>query len=197
MPGPRDTRGVLSQRILDEARAAFAERGWAGTTARLVARAADVDPALVYHYFGSKEGLLAAATTLPERFTARVAEAWKLPQRELGEQLVRRMLGTWSDPELGPILQAILQIAAHEPKTLDRLRSIVQQLVSTHAKAGLPERGKRSSLIAAQLFGLAYMRFIWKIEPLASMSDDSVVAAIGPTIQRYLDGDLRKPPRRT
>jgi len=39
---------------------------------------------------------------------------------------------------------------------------------------------------------LAFRRFIWKIEPLASMPDDDVVAAIAPTIQRYLDGDLRQ-----
>ena len=46
----------------------------------------------------------------------------------------------------------------------------------------------RSALIAAQLMGLAFMRFVWKIEPLASLDDDAVVAAIAPTIQRYLDG---------
>ena len=51
------------------------------------------------------------------------------------------------------------------------------------------ERLLRSSLIAAQLMGLAFMRFVWKIEPLASMDDD-IVAAIAPTIQRYLDGDI-------
>ena len=52
------------------------------------------------------------------------------------------------------------------------------------------ERLLRSGLIAAQLTGLAFMRFVWKIEPLASMDDDNIVAAIAPTIQRYLDGDI-------
>ena len=51
------------------------------------------------------------------------------------------------------------------------------------------ERLLRSSLIAAQLMGPAFMRFVWKIEPLASM-DDNIVAAIAPIIQRYLDGDI-------
>jgi len=32
--------------------------------------------------------------------------------------------------------------------------------------------------------------FVWKIEPLASLDDDAIVAAIAPTIQRYLDGDV-------
>ena len=61
-PGPRDERGVMSARILAAAREGFAHQGWAGTTIRAVARAADVDPALIYHYYGSKEGLLDAAT---------------------------------------------------------------------------------------------------------------------------------------
>ena len=52
------------------------------------------------------------------------------------------------------------------------------------------ERLLRCSLIAAQRMGLAFMRFVWKIGPLASMDDDNIVAAIAPTIQRYLDGDI-------
>jgi len=188
-PGPRDARGVLSQRILTEARTAFAKLGWAGTTARSVARAAGVDPALVYHYFGSKKGLLDAATALPDRLIERVAAAWEGPDAELGERLVRHMLAVWQDQELGPTLQAILQIAAHEPKTLERLRSIIRAMMG-QSKASLRDRERRSGLIAAQLFGLAFMRFVWKIEPLATMTDEAVVAAVGPTIQRYVDGDL-------
>ena len=67
-PGPRDERGVLAARISAAARNEFAQHGWAGTTIRAVARGADVDPALVYHYFGSKEGLLDAATNPPQKF---------------------------------------------------------------------------------------------------------------------------------
>ena len=72
-PGPRDDRGVLAGRILTAAREAFAQTGYAGTTMRAVARAADVDPALVYHYFGSKEALLDAATAPPQRWLESVA----------------------------------------------------------------------------------------------------------------------------
>src|ERR1700709_261302 len=71
-PGPRNERGVLAARILAEARTAFADKGYAGTTMRAVARAADVDAALVYHYYGSKERLLDAATTPPQSFLDRI-----------------------------------------------------------------------------------------------------------------------------
>ena len=116
-PGPRDERGVLSARILTAAREAFAETGWAGTTMRAVARAADVDPALVYHYFGSKEGLLEAATNPPPRWLENVAKTWTTPVSELGSALLRLMLGAWADDEVGPVLRAVLQTAAHEPST--------------------------------------------------------------------------------
>ena len=92
-PGPRDERGVLQARILNSARQEFATHGWAGTTIRAVARAADVDPALVYHYFGSKERLLDAATEPPAKWLETVAATWATPRAELGTQLVRAVLG--------------------------------------------------------------------------------------------------------
>src|ERR1044071_2243819 len=113
-PGPRDERVVLAARIRRAARDAFAETGWAGTTIRSVARAADVDPALVYHYFGSKEGLLDAATAPEPRFLERVAATWTVPQPQLGRALVEVLLANWADAEIGAFLRAVLQTAAHE-----------------------------------------------------------------------------------
>lgn len=190
--GPRDERGVLAARILRQARASFAEHGYAGTTVRAVARAADVDPALVYHYYDSKEGLLDAATTPPQSFLDQIVTAWQTPQDELGEQLLRRMLRNWEHPDHGPVLQAILQIAGNEPATREKLRAIIEQSMMGPAAQALDdsERLTRSSLIASQLMGLAFMRYVWKIEPIATMTEDDLAAAIAPTIQRYLDGNI-------
>ena len=191
-PGPRDERGVLAARILDQARAAFAEFGYAGTTIRAIARAADVDPALVHHYYGTKENLLDAATTPPQAFLEQIITAWQTPPAELGEQLVRQMLANWQNPDHSPVLRAIVQIAGNEPAIREKLRTIVERSMMGPSAQALSEdeRLLRSSLIASQLMGLAFVRFIWKIEPLATMADDDVVSAIAPTIQRYLDGDV-------
>ncbi len=191
-PGPRDERGVLASRILDEARASFADHGYAGTTVRAVARAADVDPALVYHYYGSKEGLLDAATTPPQSFLDQVVAAWQTPGPPLAEDLMRRMLRNWEDPAHGPVLRSVLQIAGNEPAIREKLRFIIEHsLMGPAAEAlGEPERLLRSGLIATQMMGLAFMRFVWKIEPIATMSEDDLVGAMAPTIQRYLDGDI-------
>jgi AcrR family transcriptional regulator len=191
-PGPRDERGVLSARIIASAREQFAETGWAGTTIRAVARTADVDPALVYHYFGSKENLLDVATTPPQRFLDSVARTWKAPLPELGRELLKNMLGAWSDPEIGPVLRSIVQTAAHEPNTRDKLCRVVEASLMGVAELGADDEDRRirSGLVASQMIGFALMRYVWKIEPIVSMSEDQVLAAVAPNVQRYIDGDL-------
>jgi AcrR family transcriptional regulator len=193
-PGPRAERGVLSARILNAARNEFAEHGWAGATIGAVARAADVDRALVYHYFGSKEGLLDAATAPPQKWLDAIAETYATPTAELGSQLLRLMLESWSDEDIGPTLRAIVLTAAHEHKTREKLRTIVERgLIGVSTLAtDEDERLRRSGLIATQLLGLALMRYVWKIEPVASMTDDEVLEAMAPNVQHYVDGDIVK-----
>ncbi len=193
-PGPRDERGVLAARILAVARDEFAEHGWAGATIRAVARSADVDPALVYHYFGSKEGLLDAATNPPQRWLESVAKVWTTPIEQLGAALITLLLASWADDEIGPTLRAILQTAAHEPSTREKLRRVVEGSLMGVSELGSDERDRlvRSGLISSQMMGFALMRYVWKIEPIASMTDDEAIAAISPNLQRYVDGDLTR-----
>ena len=191
-PGPRDERGVLAARIVAAARDEFAENGWAGTTIRAVARTADVDPALVYHYFGSKEGLLDAATNPPQKWLESVAEVWTTPVDQLGRALITLLLASWADDEIGPTLRAILQTAAHEPSTREKLRRVVEGSLMGVSKLGSNQQDRlvRSGLIGSQMMGFALMRYVWKIEPIASMTDDEAIAAIAPNLQRYVSGDL-------
>ncbi len=190
-PGPRDERGVLSARIQAVAREEFAQHGWAGTTLRAIARGADVDPALIYHYFGSKGALLDAATTPPARWLEAVAATWATPPAELGVALLRLMLGAWADDEVGPVLRAILLTAAHEESTREKLRRVVEGSLMGASQVGADEQDRRvrSGLISSQIMGLAMMRYVWRVEPVASMSEDALVAAIAPNLQRYVDGD--------
>lgn len=191
-PGPRDERGVLAARIVRAAREEFAENGWAGTTLRAVARSADVDPALVYHYYGSKQGLLDAATTPPPQWLENVAKTWATPVSGLGRALIETLLASWADDEIGPTLRAVLQTAAHEPSTREKLRLIVEHSLMGVSQLGTDEHDRlvRSGLISSQLMGFGLMRYVWKIEPIASMADHDAVAAIAPTLQRYIEGDI-------
>lgn len=190
--GPREDRGVLVARIIRAARASFSEHGWAGTTIRQVARDADVDPALVHYYFDSKEALLDASTTLPPEWIEMVRNAAAAPVRRRGEAIVRTVQGIYSNPELAEVLRSLLLTAAHEPRTHQKLVFIMSAILVPAVAAELQgeERELRASLASTQIIGLAMVRYIWRIEPLASLSDDAVVALVAPSVQRYLTGKL-------
>jgi hypothetical protein len=91
------------------------------------------------------------------------------------------------------VLRAVLQTAAHEPTTREKLRRVVETSLMGVSQLGVDERDRtvRSGLVSSQLMGLAMMRYIWKIEPLASMSDHELVAAIAPNLQHYIEGEIR------
>jgi hypothetical protein len=90
------------------------------------------------------------------------------------------------------VLRAILQTAAHEAATREKLRLVVERSLMGVSQLGADdaERLTRSGLIASQIMGLAMMRYVWAIEPVASMTDDALVAAVAPNLQRYIGADL-------
>lgn len=190
--GPREPRGVTVTQIEQAARASFAQNGWAGTSLRGIAREVGVDPALVHYYFSSKEELLDAVTTPPQEWIASIRATSSRPLRQRGEAIVRNVLWLWSQPEIRETLTSILLTAAHERRTQEKLRALVARGVLPAVASRLEdeERLVRASLIASQVIGLAMIRYVWRIEPLASLPDDELVAALGPTIQRYLSGRL-------
>jgi AcrR family transcriptional regulator len=80
-PGRRPGESGTRQAILAAARRQFAERGWDRATIRAIAEDADVDPALVLHYFGSKTVLFSAAMTWPFDTDAAVDQVVTGPSR--------------------------------------------------------------------------------------------------------------------
>jgi AcrR family transcriptional regulator len=182
----------MVERITAAARASFAQNGWAGTTLRGIAREVDVDPALVHYYFSSKEDLLDASTMPPPGWIESIQATNAVPVRERGKAIVRNVIWSWTQPEIREVLSSILLTAAHEPRTREKLRAFVTAslLPAIASRIEGEERLVRASLIASQVVGLALLRWVWEIEPIASLPDDEVVALVGPTIQRYLTGRL-------
>ena len=95
-------------------------------------------------------------------------------------------------PLVGPVLRAVLLTAAHEASTREKLRTTVEGSLIGVSQLGVDARDRsvRSGLISSQMMGLAMMRYVWRIEPVASLSDDELVAAVAPNLQRYVDGEL-------
>ena len=185
--GPSGTR----EQILDAAREQFAQRGYAATTVRDVAAAARVDPALVFHFFGSKDGLFSASMELPIDFAPAVAELLSASPDDLGEALVRLYLGMWEDPATGRALRAIVRSAASSEPAADRLREFLQSglIVRLAAALGRDRSDVRVTLTSAQLVGVAFARYVLCLGPLAELDLDEVVAWVAPSVHRYLLGE--------
>lgn len=167
--------------------AVVAANGSSGTTIRAVARAADVDPALVYHYFGSKQRLLDAATDAPPELVESVRHVWQSAPEELGRNLVTNLVRLWADDRVRPGMLATLMAAAHEPTAQAKLKTIVETILMGPAAPDDHERRAKAALVASQMLGLAMTRYVWRIEPITSMTDAQIIDYIAPTIQRYLD----------
>jgi AcrR family transcriptional regulator len=187
-PGGPDTRG----QILSAARESFAHKGFGGTTIRAVAGAAGVDPALVHHYFGSKDDLFLAALEIPVDPRALVPQVFDPGVPGAGERLIRLFLSVWDDPATRLPLVAIVRssLVSETPETL--LRQGILRMVLEPMRRALPpeEAERRVQLVISQMVGLVVARYLLALEPLASMPAEDVVAWVAPTLQRYLDGPL-------
>ncbi|HEX5541678.1 MAG TPA: TetR family transcriptional regulator [Micromonospora sp.] len=188
-PGNPDTR----EAILAAAREAFAERGFDGASIRSIAGSAGVDPALVHHYFGTKDQLFLAVMNSPidpEDLLPQVVVGGK---DKIGERLVRTFLSVWDSPA-GAGGVALLRSGMSNDWTARMLREfLVTQILRRVFKQLDLNPGEvplRAALVASQIAGLAMMRYIIRLEPLASAPPETVVAALAPTIQRYITGDL-------
>lgn len=187
-PGPNRTRAA----ILDAARAAFAERGYDAVSMRSVARDAGVDPALVHRFHGSKEELFVAAMALPVSPSRLVAELLADGVDGLGERLVRTFLELFDRPEAFAPFLALLRGAVSNERAAALLREfITREALGRLAAAASPDRPElRASLAGSQIVGLAMARRVVGVRPLATTDRETVVACVGPAIQRYLTGAL-------
>lgn len=187
-PGVSGTR----EAILKAARLAFGAQGYGATSVRAVARAAGVDPALVLHFFGSKDGLFEASLQLPFDPAQMVAGLLDGHLDTLGERVVRTFLGIWDGtPGQGPMLAMLRSAVSHEDSSA-MLRKVLLRLIVRPVVqgAGGDRPDLRASLLASQIVGLALTRYILKFEPIASASSDDLAPLLGPTLQRYLNGTL-------
>lgn len=188
-PGSPDTHGE----ILEAASRQFASRGYDGATIRGVAAAAGVDPALILHYFGSKEQLFVATLHVPVNPAAILRGV--LDEAEpghMGERLVSTMLGVWDATAHRNPLIAVLRSVAGEGPVSDTVRQFIERSIIAAFAERLPgpEPQLRAVLIGSQVAGLLLARYVVRLEPLASADRDRLAAIYGPTIERYAYGEL-------
>lgn len=187
-PGGPDTRG----QILAAARKSFAEKGFGGTTIRAVAVDAGVDPALVHHYFGAKDDLFLAALELPADPRKLLPTVFEAGVDGAGERLVRLFLSVWDEPHARLAMVAVVRTGLVQETEDSLLRQGLLRMVQRPLRAALPaaDADRRVQLVVSQMVGLVVTRYLLVLEPLASMPAEELVAWVGPTVQRYLNGAL-------
>lgn len=186
--GSPDTRGA----VLHAARELFAELGFERTTMRAVAARAGVDPALIYHYFGGKDGLLSAALQPPVDPVATFAGIGEDAERA-GEEFIRRVVRLWEDhPEVREQMLAMLRTGLSHDQASRLLRDVLSSLILAAIGDVLAgdRRELRAALIGSHVGGLMLARYVLKVPGAAAASPEDLARAVGPVIQHYLTGTI-------
>ena len=179
--------------ILVAARDLFAQKGFAASTVRQIALNAGVDAAMIHHYFGSKDQLFLAAAEVEVDIPARIAQVLAGDIENFGIDLVRTIVTAW-ESEAGPGLLAAFRTALADPASGRMLKEFLGAKVLGKLAARLPfspaESAQRVGLVASQIVGLVTVRYLLALPPVATLRVEDVVLSVGPTLQRYLTGDL-------
>ena len=181
--------------ILRAAREQFAGHGYRGASLRAIAAAAGVDPALIRHFYGSKDDLFAATLDFPPAAVERVLEALHGPREGLGERVVRAYLGLWEGPDTAAPLLTMFRSAVSSQQAADLLREFLRARVLSRVAPDLgPDRPElRTTLASSHLLGTAVARYVVRVPPLADVDREELVALLAPTVQHYLTAPLGAP----
>ncbi|MBA2560090.1 MAG: TetR/AcrR family transcriptional regulator [Propionibacteriales bacterium] len=187
-PGNPDTRAT----IIAAAESEFTAKGFDRVSMRGIAKVAGVDPALVHHYFDSKDDVLLATLDVPFDPREVIPAMTREGAEGLGLRIARRFVSIWDDPDNQVRLVAILRASMSSDVAADLLRSGLVRMIITPISDVIdaPDAVLRAQCVGSQLLGLAMARYVLRLEPLASAQPGVVVAQIGPTLQRYIDGHL-------
>jgi AcrR family transcriptional regulator len=178
--------------VLAAARRAFTEKGYDAASLRQIAGDAGVDQGMLRHYYTDKAGLFRAAMELPIDLQAMLAGLLAGGRDGLGERLLRWFLGQLDGTrEHSPMVILVRSAVSHDESTRMLREFVTAQVLGPLAAAmDTPDGELRASLVGSQMIGLVMARYIVRVEPLASADHDTVVAAVAPTLQRYLSGSI-------
>jgi AcrR family transcriptional regulator len=182
-PGPTVTRAE----ILAAARRKFGERGYDGTTIRAIAAEAGVNQALVHHFFGTKEQIFIASVDFPVDPAVALPLILDGPREQFGERLARFLLSVWGNPVTRAPLLALLRSSAGNEQAAAMLRDLLGKVLFSRVATATGSSTMRIAAAAGQAVGLMLLRYVVQVEPLASATDEEIVAILAPVIQACLE----------
>lgn len=193
--GRRPGGSGTQETILDAARAAFSESGYDGATIRGIASRAGVDPALVHHYFGTKEQLFAATMELPFDPSVLIPALLEPGLDGLGERIVRMLVTVWDNADGYNPFIVLLRSALTHDKAAAMFREFLTKAIFARLVTAVDadHADLRTGMVAAQIAGLVMTRYLIKLPAVVNATPDELVAMVGPTLQRYLAEPIGRP----
>ena len=110
------------------------------------------------------------------------------PAEDFSQVLVRRFLLLCESPRMGPRVLRMVRGSIDSERTGRRLYATINRLV-VHPmvrRTGLPASTTRWELAVSQLIGLAVLRYVVCLEPIASATIEEVVELSAPSIRVVL-----------
>jgi AcrR family transcriptional regulator len=186
-------RGTTQTReaIATAAQGQFAELGYDRATFRGIARAAAVDPALIVHFFGSKEELFREVMKLPPAVSDALAALADGPRDRIGGRLAELIVAALEDPATRTITVGRIRSASQHPDAAALVReTVTRDLGRLTSAMDVDHPEARAVLVGAHVVGITLARYVVLVEPLASMPPDRVVEMLAPTFQQLLTGPV-------
>lgn len=185
-PGREDTRAVIKAAALK----LFSSVGYDKVSLRSIAREADVDPALIHHYFESKAELFARTVLdLPMDAEAIVERILAGPRNEIGANAIREFLDAWDSPGgarerfTAMLRSAVTDDTGRRPMS----EYLSKEIFAPVAEAlGHPNAKIRAQLAVSLILGLSLTRYILKLPGMAGAKHSQLVEYAGPAMQHYL-----------
>lgn len=197
--GRRSGGSASREDVLDAARRQFLADGYRAVSMRSIAGEAGVDVALVSYYFGSKHALFGAVMQLSANPAEVIQQALRGGRRGVAERLLTALLETWDDPARGRPLRAVVGAVGQEAAITRLLREVFErELIQPLAElfGGGADAVRRAGIVAAQLSGVVFSRYLLELEPIASLPAAEVVELMAPALQRVLEPPRTRAPAR-
>ena len=177
--------------IATAARTQFADLGYERSTFRSIATAAGVDPALIVHFYGSKDELFRQVMQLPEEISAALVQVAEGERAQMGRRLAQLVVGALENPGTRPVVLGRIRCASSHQDAAALVRETVTRDLSALTRAITDDRPDvRAVLVGAHVVGIALARYVVRVEPLVSIAPAELVDLLAPSYQQLLCGPL-------
>lgn len=201
--GPRGARGKMREQIKRVAESQFIARGYDGTTMRSIAKGAGCDPAMVSYYFGSKQRLFRDCFDLPLDPLQQILQLWEPGLEGIADRLLDFAFTLYEERLTKDRMKALMRALITDSETTQRFRAYMSEnllkggaevLNALQIASGQEVNEELETnfqalieILMSMIYGVATMRYIVQLEPVASMERSELQNRLAPILQTQIE----------